>query len=157
MSKCLAHGGGLHLAAPKDMGRTSPRSHHAPGRHRSAFVPLSTASSSSSSRHICASTSSSSSSSRLLVYLVPLSFVWQVQKPCTKSQFQRFRQVLWAVQIRFHSHPFTYSPVYIVRVSPISPCFLALAFPFFLSFLLPLSCTSQTSLQTSHHLFLVSS
>ena len=34
-------------------------------------------------------------------------------------------------------------------VSPISPCFLALAFPFFLSFLPLMPCTRQTSLRTS--------
>ena len=36
--------------------------------------------------------------------------------------------------------------VYLKCSSHISPCFSALAFPFFLSFLLLLSCTSQTSM-----------
>ena len=35
-----------------------------------------------------------------------------------------------------------------LSVSPLSPCFLALAFPLFLYFLLLLSCTPQTSLWT---------
>ena len=38
--------------------------------------------------------------------LLPPSF-WQVQVPYTKSQFQRFRVVHWAVQIRFHSYFFS--------------------------------------------------
>ena len=33
-----------------------------------------------------------------------LSSFWLVQVPYTKSQFQRFRPVHWAVQIRFHSN-----------------------------------------------------
>ena len=49
------------------------------------------------------------------------------------------------------------NPPYISSVSPISACFFALAFPFFLPFHIFLSCTSQTSLRTSSPLgFLLS-
>ena len=50
--------------------------------------------------HICAS---SSSSPRVLVYL----FFLAGPDTYTKSQFQRFRVVHWAVQIRFHSYFFS--------------------------------------------------
>ena len=59
-------------------------------------------------RHICAH----SSSSRLLVYLFIISPFWQVQVPYPKSQFQRFRVVRRAVQIRFIPISYFTPPVY---------------------------------------------
>ena len=98
--------------------------------------------------HICASISSCSR--LLLVYLVPLSSFRQVQVTYTKAQFRRFREVHWPVKIRFFSFLFLPS---IPCISPsaflIPPCFVALAFPFFLSLLLLLPCTFQTSRRTS--------
>ena len=48
-----------------------------------------------------------------------------------------------------NSYLFSSTPVYLSSVSPLSPCFLALVFTFFLSFLLLLPCTSQKSLKGS--------
>ena len=82
---------------------------------------------------------------------VPLSSLWQVQAPCTKSQFQRFRVVHWAVRTRFHFCFCYQPPVYLQVFLPLSPCFLVLAFPLvlsFLSFSLFFPCSSQASLWT---------
>ena len=88
------------------------------------------------------------SSSRLLIY-VPLSSFWQVQVSYTKSQFQRFRVVHRAVQILFQFYSvslFVTSRISLKSsISSLSPCFLAPAFPLFLSFLLLRYCTPQTS------------
>ena len=58
-------------------------------------------------------------------------------RPYTKSQDQRFRGVHWRVNTQsFLSLLSTPPPVYLASgVSPLSPHFLALAFPFFLPFL----------------------
>ena len=91
--------------------------------------------------HICASISSSF---RLLVN----SSFWQVVA-YTKAQFQRFREVSpWGRADKFS---FLFLPskssVYFLGVFPILPCFVALAFPFFLLLLQP--CTSQRSQRAS--------
>ena len=65
-----------------------------------------------------------------------------------KSQFQLVRVVHWAVQTRFHSNIFPQLPVYLLSASPLSPYFLALSSLFLLLFILLLSCTRQTYLQT---------
>ena len=86
------------------------------------------------------------------------SFLLSNRSPTRKLQFQRFREVHWDVQNTFSFISVRFIPRIFFRVSPMSPWFLALAFPFFLSFLLPVSCTSQTSLRTSslwfHPIFL---
>ena len=98
--------------------------------------------------HMCTSTSSSS---RLLVYL----FCLVGPGPLHEIAISAFRVVHWAVQIRFHSNIFPQPPVYLSSVCPLSPYFLALAFPSLLSFLLLLSCTRQTSLRTVPFLGLI--
>ena len=50
--------------------------------------------------------------------------------------------------MRFHSYFFSLTPRNLTSVPPPSPCFLELAFPLFMSFLLLLSLTPQTSLWT---------
>ena len=65
------------------------------------------------------------------VHLVrpPPPFSWQVQVTYTKSQFQRFLQLHWAVQIRFQLYSSSQSPAHLSSVFfflPIPPCFLAL-------------------------------
>ena len=48
---------------------------------------------------------------------IPLSYVWQVQVPCTKTQFQRFRVAHWAVQ-KYVFIPISYfNPPYISKCS----------------------------------------
>ena len=44
---------------------------------------------------------------------IPLSSLWQVQLPYTNSQFRRFRELHWAVRIRFHFYPSAPPPVYL--------------------------------------------
>ena len=68
--------------------------------------------------------------------------------PLHEIAISAFRVVHSAVQIRFHSNIFPQPPEYISSVCRLAPYFLALAFPFLLSFLLLLSCTRQTSLWT---------
>ena len=85
--------------------------------------------------------------------LFPFSSFWQVQVPYTKSQFQRFRAVHWAVQIRFHSYLFSRPLVHLYVASKCSSFTIFLksyvALLFFLSFLLLLTCTPQTYLRTA--------
>ena len=61
---------------------------------------------------------------------IHLSF-WQVQVPYTKSQFQRFRVVHWAVQNAFSFLSLLLTPRISRRVPHLSPYFFALAFPSF--------------------------
>ena len=90
---------------------------------------------------MCASTSSSS---RLLVY----PFLFLVGPgPQHEIAVKLFRVVHWALQKWFNSNlPST--PRITLSVSPLSPYFLTLYFPFLPSFFLPLSCTRQTSVWT---------
>ena len=68
----------------------------------------------------------------------PISAFWQVQVRYTIPQFQR---------IRGRAHTFSLQFL-LTRTSlsvPLSPCFLALAFPLFLSLILLPSCAPQTT------------
>ena len=58
----------------------------------------------------------------------PLSNFWQVQVTCAKSQFQRFREVHWAVQNTFAFVSLRFIPriSLLIGVSPILPYILAL-------------------------------
>ena len=53
------------------------------------------------------------------------------------------------MRIIFHPYSFAEFPVYLSSVFPISRRFFWLAFPFFLAFLVRLSCTSESYLRTS--------
>ena len=77
---------------------------------------------------------------------IPPSSFWQVQVPYTKLQFQRFRVVHWAVQIRFIQKSCLNLP-HISNVIPPSAFFsnASLSLLCILSFLLLLPCTTQAS------------
>ena len=77
---------------------------------------------------------------------IPPSFFWQVQVPYTKLQFQRFRVVHWAVQIRCIQIS-CLNLRYISNVIPPSAFFsnASLSLLCILSFLLLLPCTTQAS------------
>ena len=78
---------------------------------------------------------------------IPRSSFWQVQVPYTKSQFQRSRILLGRANT-ISSLFLLLTPRKSLSVPPLSPCFIAPAFPLFLSFLLLLSCIPQTYLWT---------
>ena len=78
---------------------------------------------------------------------------WQVQVPYTKSQFQRFRVCLWAIQTHFHSC-LLFTPRTTLKCSSSFTLFLSaslslvLGIYYFFLFIL-VSCTPQTSLWTT--------
>ena len=86
---------------------------------------------------------------------IPLSSFWQVQVPCTKSQFQHFRVVHWAVQIRFHSYIFSQPSSKSLKCFSSFTLFLSASFCLNYVLLLLLSCTPK--LLYGQYLFLVSS
>ena len=78
----------------------------------------------------------------------PFSSFWQVQAPCTKSQFQGFRGVHWAVQIIEKILSLLLTPSIFLKFLPRLPYyFLALAFPSLVLFIFVPSCIPQTSLK----------
>ena len=93
----------------------------------------------------------SSSSYRLLVYLfgMPVSSVVEVPYYTKNRSFSVFAYVVhWAVQVRFHSYPLSFSPTYIFKHSSSLSMFprdtLSLV-----SILSLQSCTPQTSVWTT--------
>ena len=101
--------------------------------------------------HICAS---NSSSCRLLVYL--FLFSGRSRSLTRKRSFNVFAKSIDPCKYVFIIPILPSIPRMSLRVLPIPPCFLALVFLFFLSFLLQYFCLEPLKLPGGHHLFLVS-